>query len=95
MLVSDATAALGAAARLGAGKRMKHISTQCFFIQKEVNEGRLKCRKVKGTDSPSDAGTKPLHETKMRRLLEMVALKFVKAGVVAALMDGAEGMKIS
>jgi len=43
-LVSDATAALGAATRLGAGRRMKHINTQYFYIQKEVNEGRLKLK---------------------------------------------------
>ncbi len=29
-IVSDATAAIGAATRLGAGKRMKHIETQHF-----------------------------------------------------------------
>ena len=63
---------------------MKHIDTQHLFIQREVNEGRLKLRKVKGEDNPADAGTKPLAEPRMKRLLEMVGIKFLVAAVIAA-----------
>ncbi len=76
-LVSDATAALGAAARLGVGKRMKHIDTQALFIQEEVNARRLQLKKCKGEDNPADAGTKPLNEPKPKPLLEMVGVRFV------------------
>lgn len=54
-LCVDATAALGAAARLGVGKRMRHIDTQHLFIQQEVNGGHLRLKKVKGGGSQADA----------------------------------------
>ncbi len=94
-LVSDATAALGAAARIGVGKRMKHIDTQHLFIQKEVNERRLKLVKVKGEDNPADAGTKPLAEPRLKRLLEMVGVKFLVAAVIAARARTAEAAELA
>ena len=60
-LVSDATAALGAAAIVGVGRRMKHIGTQALFTQWEVNDHRRKLWKCQGTDDPADARAKPLN----------------------------------
>ena len=85
-LVSDATAALGAAARLGVGKRMKHIDTQHFFIQDVLAQKQVKLKKCRGEDNPADAGTKPLNEPRLKRLLDMVGVKFMTAAVVAATM---------
>lgn len=93
-LVSDATAALGAAARLGVGKRMKHMDTQALFIQKEVNENRLKLKKCKGEDNPADAGTKPLQEARLKRLLSMVGVKFLTTAVLASRVQGAAGQLV-
>ena len=93
-LVSDAMAALGAAARLCVGKRMKHLDTQALFIQQEVNEKRTALKKCKGTDNPADAGTKPLTADKLRRLMNMVGMKFLTAAIVAARITGVKGVKI-
>ena len=64
---------------------MKHIDTQHLFVQKEVNEGRLKLRKVKGEENPADAGTKPLNEPKLKRLLAMVGVLFLVQQVLLTL----------
>lgn len=90
-IASDAIAALGAAARLGVGKRMRHIDTQHLFIQKEVNEGKVKLKKVKGLENPADAGTKPLNEPKLKRLLDMVGVKFITAALMVAQAKAVEG----
>lgn len=91
IIESDATAALGAAARFGVGKRMKHIEPQTLFIQKEVNEGKVKLKKLPSQDNLSDAGTKPLNEPVFRRLLSKVGIQFLTAAIIAAKVKVAEG----
>ena len=90
-LVSDATAALGAASRLGVGRRMKHIDTQHLFLQKEVNDGKVKLKKIGTEIQPADVGTKALNEPKSRKLLEMIGVRFLTAAIVAAQAKVANG----
>lgn len=93
-IASDAVAALGAGARLGVGRRLRHIDTQHLFIQKEVNEGKVKLKKVKGLDNPADAGTKPLNEPKLKRLFGMVGVKFITAALLVAQAKAAEAVTV-
>jgi hypothetical protein len=90
-LVSDATAALGAASRLGVGRRMKHIDTQHLFLQKEVNDGKVKLKKIGTEIQPADVGTKALNEPKSRKLLEMIGVRFLTTAILAAQAKVANG----
>ena len=74
-LCGDATAALGAASRIGAGKRMKHIEMQHYFLQEHIQKREFVAKKAKGADNPADAGTKNLTEQKMNRMLNMIGAK--------------------
>ena len=93
-LVSDATAALGAASRLGVGRRMKHIDTQHLFLQKEVNDGKVKLKKIGTEIQPADVGTKALNEPKSRKLLEYIGVRFLTAAILAAQAKVANGEAI-
>ena len=90
-LVSDATAALGAASRLGVGRRMKHIDTQHVFLQKEVNDGMVKLKKIGTEIQTADVGTKALNEPKSRKLLEYIGVRFLMAAILAAQAKVANG----
>jgi hypothetical protein len=54
VLHSDASAAIGAANRLGAGKRMKHLEIQDLWIQQLVRSKILTIKKVSTHENPSD-----------------------------------------
>jgi hypothetical protein len=56
---TDSTATIGICARTGLG-RLRHIDTQCLWLQGKVRSGALELRKVKGTENPADLFTKHL-----------------------------------
>ena len=71
---SDASAAIGIAHRQGLGKT-RHIEVQYFWIQKEIEEGKLIVTKV-GTDSnPADLLTKPFNGDKMAGYMQMMGYR--------------------
>ena len=50
---TDSTASIGICARSGLGK-LRHIDTQCLWLQQKVRTGEVELRKVKGTENPAD-----------------------------------------
>ena len=58
-LHSDATAAIGIAARQGLG-RIRHVAVTDLWIQQQLKLGGLSTCKVNGRDNPADLMTKPL-----------------------------------
>ena len=75
-LFSDASAGRSLAFRKGLGK-VRHIETKYLWTQDLIKEGRLKLLKVKGTDNPSDIGTKHLSLAETQTLLSSIGLKLV------------------
>ena len=56
---TDSTATMGICGRQGLGK-LRHIDTQCLWIQQRVRDKTFELRKVKGTENPADLFTKHL-----------------------------------
>ena len=54
---TDSTATIGICSRDGLGK-LRHIDTQCLWLQQKVRDGKLELRKIKGTENPADIFTK-------------------------------------
>ena len=50
---TDSSAAKSFVSRRGLGK-MRHLEIRDLWLQKEVNEGKVKVSKVKGTENPAD-----------------------------------------
>ena len=58
VMLSDASAAIGAAKRLGAGKRMKHIELQDLWIQQLIRNKLITLHKVSTRENPAYILTK-------------------------------------
>ena len=56
---TDSTATLGICGRQGLGK-LRHMDTQCLWIQQRVRDGTFSLYKVRGEDNPADLFTKHL-----------------------------------
>ena len=56
-LHTDSSAAKSFVSRRGLGK-MRHLEIRDLWLQKQVNEGKVKVSKVKGTEHPADLMTK-------------------------------------
>ena len=56
---TDSSAAKSFVSRRGLGK-MRHLEIRDLWLQKEVNDGRVKVSKVRGTENPADLMTKIL-----------------------------------
>jgi len=56
-IFADATAGIGMASRVGAGK-VRHIHTPSLWIQRLVRDRLLHIHKVAGSENPADLGTK-------------------------------------
>ena len=71
VLGTDSSAAKSFVCRRGLGK-MRHIEIRDLWLQKEVREGRLKVRKISGSENPADLMTKILNigeiEERLRRM---------------------------
>ena len=56
---TDSTASMGICGRQGLGK-LRHIDTQCLWIQQRVRDKTIELRKVRGEVNPADLFTKHL-----------------------------------
>ena len=71
--LSDATAAIGIARRMGLGK-VRHISVSELWIQERVRGCDLKLSKVLDRDNPVDMLTKHIEKPTLHRLLPLAGL---------------------
>jgi hypothetical protein len=68
---TDSAATLGICGRQGLG-RLRHIDTQCLWIQQRVRDGTLKLYKVRGEENPADLFTKHLVcQDRIKNLLQL------------------------
>ncbi len=56
---TDSTATMGICGRQGLGK-LRHIDTQCLWVQQRVRDHSIELLKVRGEDNPADLFTKHL-----------------------------------
>ena len=56
---TDSSATIGICGRQGLG-RLRHIDTQCLWIQQRVRDGTVQLYKVRGEENPADLFTKHL-----------------------------------
>ena len=73
-LAGDATAAAGIAKRRGAGK-LRHVETKTLWLQRQVTLKKILLRRVKGTELPSDMGTKFLPQATMQKFLQTIGFQ--------------------
>ena len=68
---TDSSATIGICGRQGLGK-LRHIDTQCLWVQQRVRDGSIELRKVKGEVNPADLFTKHLSSgDRIKSLLEL------------------------
>ena len=63
-MAGDASAASGIGARRGVGK-IRHLETRTLWLQKHITEKEILLRRQKGSENPSDLGTKHLDQATM------------------------------
>ena len=81
---TDSTATLGICGRQGLGK-LRHIDTQCLWIQQRVRDKSIELYKVKGEDNPADLFTKHLaSRDRIHRLLELFNCRYADGRAEAA-----------
>ena len=73
---TDASAALGAANCLGAGKRMKHLEIQELWIQQLVRNGVLRISKISTSENPADVVTKHVGRVWLDKVCRMCNIRF-------------------
>ncbi len=73
---TDSTATLGVCGRQGLGK-LRHIDTQCLWIQQRVRDGSVELRKVRGDSNPADLFTKHMVSgEKIQALLKLFGCSY-------------------
>ena len=73
---TDSTATMGICGRRGLGK-LRHIDTQCLWIQQKVRRKEVELRKVLGEMNPADLFTKQLPgEDKVKSLVKLLSCEF-------------------
>ena len=85
VLGTDSSAAKSFVSRRGLGK-MRHIEIRDLWIQKEVAEGKVEVRKVKGDKNPADLMTKILGVREIKDRLEWMGVR---------VREGARGEDVS
>ena len=70
----DATAGIGVASRLGAG-RIRHIETPTLWVQRVVQDKRILLHKVEGAINPANANTKFVDEKELTNLLRVCSFR--------------------
>ena len=81
---TDSTATIGICGRQGLGK-LRHIDTQCFWIQQRVRDKSIELYKVKGEDNPADLFTKHLvSRDRIHRLLDLFNCRYADGRAEAA-----------
>ena len=71
----DSSAALGVVARRGVGK-LRHVRVGQLWVQEKAESGELRYKKVRGTQNPADALTKPLPAGSLKKYADMVNIGF-------------------
>ena len=66
---TDSTATMGICGRQGLGK-LRHLDTQCLWVQQRVRDHSFELRKVRGDDNPADLFTK--HLTSASRVQDLL-----------------------
>lgn len=72
-MMTDSTAGKSIIGRTGVGK-LRHLETKYLWVQQATRQGRLKTRKVKGTENPADVGTKYLSRVEMQKVLKQIGI---------------------
>ena len=73
---TDSTATMGICGRRGLGK-LRHIDTQCLWIQQKVRRKDIELRKIRGEMNPADLFTKHLPgEDKIKSLVKLLSCEF-------------------
>ena len=72
----DSSAAKSMVSRTGLGKT-RHIQVEFLWAQDIMREKFIVCKKILGTENPSDLCTKPLNKSDMAYLLEKVGATLV------------------
>ena len=73
---TDSTATMGICGRQGLGK-LRHVDTQCLWIQQRVRDGSVDLRKVRGEENPADLFTKHLtSRDKIKSLLDLFGCQY-------------------
>ena len=85
MVETDSAAAKGTASRIGAGKKLRHLEVEQFFLQQLVKQGQVIVQKMKGDEQVWDIGTKHLAWPKLQNLLQMLNLKLLKLASASVL----------
>ena len=81
-VLCDSSAAVAAAARRGAGKRLKHIEVQNYHIQRLVDSGVLTVRKVSTDKNLADILTKYLKAPLFQKLLKLLGVEIINKFVL-------------
>ena len=68
---TDSTATIGICGRQGLGK-LRHVDTQCLWIQQRVRDRTIELVKVRGEENPADLFTK--HLTSRQRIHDLLAM---------------------
>jgi hypothetical protein len=81
---TDSSATIGICGRQGLGK-LRHVDTQCLWIQQRVRDGSVELCKVKGEENPADLFTKHLtSRDRIRNLLDLFGCKYKDGRAAAA-----------
>ena len=73
---TDSSATMGICGRQGLGK-LRHIDTQCLWIQQRVRDGTIELRKVRGDSNPADLFTKHIvGNEKIKKLLNLFGCEY-------------------
>jgi hypothetical protein len=81
---TDSTATMGICGRQGLGK-LRHVDTQCLWIQQRVRDGSVELRKVRGEENPADLFTKHLtSRDRIEGLLDLLGCKYQGGRAAAA-----------
>ena len=87
---TDSTATMGICGRQGLGK-LRHVDTQCLWIQQRVRDGSVELRKVKGEENPADLFTKHLtSRDRISHLLDLFGCRYRdgRAAIAPVLRSG-------
>ena len=73
---TGSAASMGLCSRRGLGK-LRHIDTQCLWIQQKVRRKDIELRKIRGDMNPADLFTKHLPgEDKIKSLVKLLSCEF-------------------
>ena len=87
---TDSSATIGICGRQGLGK-LRHVDTQCLWIQQRVRDGSVELCKVKGEQNPADLFTKHLtSRERIHNFLDLFGCKYKggRAAVAPVLRSG-------